>query len=107
MRISARWKPERERVHNHRQPPKPGTARLCEGKSASKPATEAHLAQKGPLHSHSEHLALQFCRTRGLGTPKTYKTRDFRTLVHHHGRWQMARVLGYLLYKGAWLMGLP
>ena len=39
------------------------------------------MAQKWPSDSSSEHPGLQFCRNKGLGSPKCLKTRGFETLL--------------------------
>ena len=42
------------------------TAAKVVKETTSKLESQAHLRQKGPSDSHSEHMHLQFCRTRGL-----------------------------------------
>ena len=42
------------------------TAAKVVKETTSKLEFRAHLGQKGPSDSHSEHMHLQFCRTRGL-----------------------------------------
>ena len=42
------------------------TAAKVVKETTSKLESQAHLGQKCPSDSHSEHMHLQFCRTRGL-----------------------------------------